>query len=428
MKVALINPKQMDTINGRYPHLGIGSLASILEKNNIEVKIWDMPVSELNEEDISNMLQDYDPEIVGITSNSFTFLEAKKLAGLSKSINPDVLTIVGGPHISIYPVETLVNNEFDIAIPGEAEISFLNVVQTLQNNKKLEDIRGVVYRNGSQIIKNSPEKLISNLDNLPLPARHLMPNDSYFSPIAHNDNYSIVTTVRGCPFKCFYCSSNNGKSFRMRSPSNVVDEIEFLINEYDTEYIQFYDDSFSFNKNRVREICRQIKERDLEFKWDVRTRVDMVDAKILEDMEDAGCKRIRYGMESGDQRILDIMRKGITLEQINNAVDLTKEVGGMEILAYFMIGTPGETLESIDKTISLAQNLSVDHVRFNITTAYPGTDMYKFGLESGYFDQDYWLQYARGELDYIPDLIFETEEYNRNDLEKIIKHAKEVCS
>ena len=232
MKVALINPKQMDTINGRYPHLGIGSLASILEKNNIEVKIWDMPVSELNEEDISNMLQDYDPEIVGITSNSFTFLEAKKLAGLSKSINPDVLTIVGGPHISIYPVETLVNNEFDIAIPGEAEISFLNVVQTLQNNKKLEDIRGVVYRNGSQIIKNSPEKLISNLDNLPLPARHLMPNDSYFSPIAHNDNYSIVTTVRGCPFKCFYCSSNNGKSFRMRSPSNVVDEIEFLINGF----------------------------------------------------------------------------------------------------------------------------------------------------------------------------------------------------
>jgi anaerobic magnesium-protoporphyrin IX monomethyl ester cyclase len=426
MKVTLISPNQISGIAGKYPNLGIGYLAAVLEKNEIDAQIWDISASSLSNRDLQIKLEREKPDIVGITSNSFTFLHTKKIAQTIKKITPNTKIVIGGPQATLYPRETMFNLEFDVAIHGEAEISLPNLIGNI-SKENFKDINGISYREGENVIVNPPEKLIKNIDSIPFPARHLMPMKKYFSPIAREVPYHMMITSRGCPFSCTYCAPIGGKKFRVRSPTNVVDEIEELTSEYGIKELQFYDDSFSVKKERVIQICDEIINRGLDFQWDARTRVDIIDEELLRKMKGAGCTRIRYGVEAGDQKVLDIMNKNITPEQVKEAVSLTKKVGGIEILTYFMIGTPGETLETIHKTISLAKELNTDHVRFNITNANPGTQMYKDALMRGVFSEDYWIQYARGELEYIPELFFETEEYTKKDLEKIVKYAYSEC-
>ena len=428
MKVILVNPKQLQGIQGVYPSLGIAYIASALTEKGIDTKIWDLPANRWSETKFEIQLEEESPNIVGITANSFTFPEAKKLAGIIKRKNNQIKVVLGGPHVTLYPTETLLHPEFDFAFFGEAEVSFPNFIEALNNQSLLSGVKGLVYRENGKITCNSPQEPIVDLDKISFPARHLIPMEKYFSPIARASPYHIMITSRGCPFSCTYCApSLEGKKFRMRSPTNTVDEIEELVLNYGIKELQFYDDSLSVNKNRVMQICDEITRRELKFQWDARTRVDIVDENLLKKMKGAGCTRIRYGIESGDQRILDIMNKNTTLEQIEQAVALTRDIGGIEILTYFMIGTPGETLNTIHRTIDLAKRLNPDHVRFNITNANPGTQMYKDALEKGIFKEDYWLHYAQGRLIEIPNLVFETEEYTRRDLEKLVKYAYQEC-
>lgn len=426
MKVVLINPDQSSIVKGIYPSLGIGYLAASLEKERIQTKIWDVTASSLTKKEIEFNLKKENPDVVGISANSFTFLEAKNLAKTIKTINPKTKIIVGGPQVTLYPRETLLNSEFDFAIYGEAEISLPNLVNNLSGGN-FEEVNGIAYRKGSEIKMNSPEELIKNLDSFDFPARHLMPMDKYFSPIARSEKYHVLLSSRGCPFSCTYCAPMEGKKFRMRGAKNFVDEIEELTLKYGIKELQFYDDSFSVKKERVSEICDEIINRNLNLQWDARTRVDIVDGDLLKKMKASGCTRIRYGVESGNQDILGVMNKNITLEQIRDTINLTQKIGGIETLAYFMVGAPGENLKTIKDTIELARELKTDHVRFNITTAYPGTKMYQEGLDNKIFKEDYWKQYARGELDYVPELLFETKEYKKKDLEKIIKYAYNEC-
>jgi radical SAM superfamily enzyme YgiQ (UPF0313 family) len=211
-------------------------------------------------------------------------------------------------------------------------------------------------------------------------------------------------TSRGCPYRCLFCDRPHlGKKFRARSAINVVDEIEECVKKGIGEFI-FYDDTFTIDRQRVFDICDEILRRKLDIMWDIRTRVDNVDKVLLERLKAAGCARIHYGVESGNPEILKVLRKGITIEQVERAFKLTKEAG-IATLAYFMIGSPGETRSQILETIKFARKLAPDFVHFSIATPYPATPLYQIGLEGGQLKNDYWREFARNPTsDFVPEL------------------------
>lgn len=207
--------------------------------------------------------------------------------------------------------------------------------------------------------------------------------------------------------------------FRMRTAKNVVDEIEHVMRDFGIGEVFFYDDTFTTNRKRVIEICEEINSRGLDIIWDCRTRVDCVTKEMLYKMKEAGCTRIHYGVEAGDQRILNILRKGFTLEQVRQAFMWTKEAG-IRTLAYFMIGSPGEDLRTIEKTFNLIWQLKPDYIVISTTNIHPGTDMYQSALETGYLKSDVWRDYTLGKIGYPPISTFETDEFTKGDLEKLI--------
>lgn len=425
MKIALIHPHYREGIPGKFPSLGLGYIAATLEDNGCEVDYIDVDALNLTNDDLKLHLFKHTFDVVGITCNSTTFREAKKTAKIVRESIPDTFIVIGGPHLNIYPKETVQNPEFDAGIYGEGEYTMLELVKTFESRGNLHDIRGLIHKEDGKIIVNPPRRLIRDLDVLPFPARHLMPNDEYNNSITKKYPFTTLITSRGCPFKCFYCQPVHGEMFRARSPDNVVDEIEDCINKFGIQEIQIYDDTFTLKPKRVNAICDEIINRRLNIILDCRTRIDLVTKALLTKMKSAGCERIRYGIESGDQQMLNIMKKGVTLDQVATVFEWTREAG-IETYAYFMIGSPGETLEKIQKTIDFAEKLKSNNTRFSITTAYPGTEMYNAALNKGYFTRDVWRDYTLGLIDAPPNPMFETEEYTQKDLEAIIKKNLEV--
>lgn len=260
----------------------------------------------------------------------------------------------------------------------------------------------MVYKEKNKIKYNSPKSYVKDLDSLPFPARHLLPNKRYFS--IHADYpFTTLMTSRGCPFNCGYCFKGVfDRIIRFRSPKNVVDEVELCL-EMGFKEIWFYDDVFTLNKKRTTEICTEIIDRGLDFKWTAISRVDTVDYNLLKIMKKAGCRRIRYGIESGDQEILNSMRKEITLDTAKKTIELTKKVG-IETLCFFMIGYPGEDEEKIRKTIGYSIELDPNWAMFSNTVPFPGTDLLEIANKNGLLeDKNYWKKYVLGKTtDRIP--------------------------
>jgi len=237
-------------------------------------------------------------------------------------------------------------------------------------------------------------ELISDLDKIPFPARHLTPYKKYSSLLAKRNPITTMITSRGCPYNCLFCMRPHlGKKFRARSAKNVVDEIEECVNIGIKEFL-IYDDTFTVERKRVMDICNEIMRRRLDIGWDIRTRVDTVDYELLKKMKKAGCERIHYGVEKGNQEQLDILRKGITLKQVKNAFRLTKKVG-IGTLAYFMIGGPKETRKTVMQSINFAKMIKPDYAHFSITTPFPATDLYDLALKKAIIKKDVWKEFAK---------------------------------
>ena len=234
--------------------------------------------------------------------------------------------------------------------------------------------------------------LIKDLDSIPFPARHLVPFSDYD---ATQDQTGGIITSRGCVYNCTYCSSSliMGKKFRSRSPGNVVDEIEELVDTYHINDIGFMDDTFMLNKKRAGEIADELKERDLDISFVASSRVDRVDKDLLENLKSSGLKTIYYGVESGSQRILDLMKKGITLKNVEDAVGAAKDVN-LDVLTSFILGYPGETEEDMNKTIDFSTKLDSDYCQYSILTPFPGTSIYNDLIEKDLIDNDEWNKYT----------------------------------
>ena len=380
-EIVLINPnagvESVSKIGISTPPLGLGYIASVLRKNGFKVKIIDDIVEKL---DFSTLIKKIkNCIIVGITSTTPTFNAALKYARKIKEKLPNIFTILGGVHVSFLPYDALKHEYVDAVCIGEGEYTMLEVAERVEKGKSLEGVKGMMYRdkNSNRIVNCGKREFISNLDELPFPAFDLMPLDKY-SLLGKKLECFPMMTSRGCPFNCRYCSSSLffGKKFRARSAKNIVDEMEWLINDFGAKHIAFSDDTFTLNRKRVEEICNEIKRRNIDITWSCSSRVDTVNENLLRNMKASGCEAIYYGIESANPAVLQYYRKNITPEKARDAVKITKKIG-ISTICSFIIGAPFETEEDIKRTLNFAIKLNPDYAQFSILTPYPGTELYK---------------------------------------------------
>ena len=307
MKILLINPNyhpdsptyKIDPV----PSLGLMYIASVLERNGFYVKIIDAFFEKLSEEDLSSEILDFSPKIVGITTDSINFFDSLKVAKISKTIlNP--ITVMGGPHATIRSKEVIEYPEVDVVVIGEGEFTLLDVCNRIKKGDSLIGCKGTLIKENGEIILNPRRDRIENLDSLPYPARHLVRFKEYQRDYLFGESNVLklpvdrINSSRGCPYNCSFCSSREiwNKGYKTRSPKNVVDEIEFLIENYNTKTIYFREDNFMVNEKRVSEICNEIKNRRLQIDWVCSNRVNQVNETLLKEMSEAGCKAIWYGI------------------------------------------------------------------------------------------------------------------------------------
>jgi anaerobic magnesium-protoporphyrin IX monomethyl ester cyclase len=416
--VTLVNPPYPKGAHQHPPFtpLGLGYLAAVLLKNKFKVDVIDCQVLNLSYEEVKRKLAKRKPGIVGMTSTTLTYKSALRIAEIAKELNPDCLTILGGCHATFWNGKVLQDSQhIDVVVRGEGEQTILELVERYEAGKPFDDVLGITCRNGEEIVQNPIRQYIENLDSLPFPAHHLW-------PISHLKKYGKVVfpvmTSRGCTFWCEFCTAVRmfGRRYRARSPKNVVDELEFLQKNYGAEQFTFYDDTFTVNQARTAEICDEIINRKLKIEWDCETRVDMVSKELLEKMKKAGCFAVWYGLESGSQKLLNAMGKGIVLSQVLRAFKWTKEAGLMAVVGV-ILGLPSETKETAWETIKFVERLNPDDVGYYIATPYPGTPMYDSVKEKG------WLRVTDFDKYDTATPIFEIPSMSMQELREIREEA-----
>lgn len=420
--IASIMPKALEEGLDFLPPLGLMYIAGFLEKETShKVEILDAPVENISHEHLKEEIKKRKPNVIGITAMTFTLIDVIKVAKNAKSINPNIKIVLGGPHVVIYPKETIDIPEIDFLVLGEGEQVIKQLLENINNPKKLKEVKGLVFKDGGEIVNTGMADPVKDINNLPFPARHLTPFKKYFSVVSPNKPVTTMFTSRGCPYNCLFCDRPAfGKSFRPRSAKNVVDEFE-QCQKMGIKEIFIYDDTFAVDKNRVLEICAEIKKRKIVIAWDIRTRVNTVDEEIITALKDAGCQRIHFGVEAGTQRILNVLRKGITLEMAEKAFRMARKAG-IQTLGYFMIGSPTETKEDILETVKFMKKLNPDYAQTAITTPFPGTDLYKMAIKEKVLSGDVWQKFAQNtSTEFIPPVW--DKEISKEELKRLLKKA-----
>lgn len=402
LKVLLIQPSYRDCVQtlfsiynteegiGFKPPIGLLYIATaIREMTNHDVKILDCQIEDVHHENILNFVKDsYD--VIGISAWTDFWYQALNIARKLKTHYPNTHIVIGGPHVSIFPREVLGFDFIDSIIMGDGEIPMVNLLSRIADKGVMDkEILGV-YLRGHKYLDYVPY-VHQDLDSLPIPDRTLLPVERYSSILSSNKFVTSMITSRGCPFKCIYCKLNFQKPV-FRSAENVIREFE-IIYDLGIREVEVYDDTFNWNQQRTKDICRELINRNLKLKWAIRERVSKVNEDILVDLKRAGCYRIHFGIESGSDKVLKICKKVITTDQSRFAFQLAKKYG-FTILAYFMYGLPGETLEEACQTLDFSLELDPDYAEYSITIPYPGTEMYKNALAEGIIPTDYWREFA----------------------------------
>lgn len=404
MKIVLIRPQDGENINTRLPKslnkrqgvlppIGLSYIAGSLEGAGHSVKILDAIALNLNLEDIEVYLDKFRPDIVAVTCMTPTLPGALPVVKIAKNLGS--ITVIGGAHLSVYPEETLSYSYIDYGVNGEGEYVFLELIERIEKGLPLEDVQGLIYKNSENKIIVNDARIVDNIDNLSLPAYHLLPMEKYDSIIGLHPVATMISS-RGCPYKCHFCFKQPAdKKIRFRSPDLVVDEMEYLVQKYKVKEIMFYDDVLTAKRSHVEGICNEILKRGLNVKWEAPARVEHVDEELLALMYRAGCIRLRYGVETGDDHILKLMNKGITLEKVKHVFKITKK-SGINTFAYFMIGYAYESYQSIQKTIKFSIKLNPDLVMFTIATPLPKTPLFDLAVKEGLVSEYYWKEFTLG--------------------------------
>lgn len=395
MRVALIYPLlpefrfKQDEIKSYWPPLGLSYIASLLEKEGHEVKIIDRDVLlrknklRKGETDLRTLeaLKKFNPEMVGFSATTPLISDVKHTTNLLRQNFPNLLMVLGGPHPTALPEQTLTECEnVDILVFGEGEFTMLDIA----NQVHLKNIRGIFFRRNGKIHFTHSRLPCPDLDKLPFPARHLLEMNFYArpSPMVIRGLFLRATTIftsRGCPYKCNFCSGPLvfGKGVRFHSPSYVIKEIKEVFKKYKIDGFYFADDMFLSNKERAKEICELLQKEGLHkrIKWCAQIRVKPIDKELLQLMKRSGCVQVEYGFESGSKKMLNAMNKGTTVEQNYRAAKLTEEVG-LRYLANIIVGYPNETEEDFISTINFLKSIKPGFIGFYKLIPLPGSNVY----------------------------------------------------
>jgi anaerobic magnesium-protoporphyrin IX monomethyl ester cyclase len=392
MKVALVYPKLGGQINrafrfftGSYdPPLGILYLAGVLREKEIEVNLIDLSFS-AHWDEYKNELLKLKPDMVGISSMSPFADQADLAASIAKKCLPECKVVMGGPHPTASPRDTLSNENVDFVVVGEGEKTLPELIEAVEGDKDFSGINGLAYKANGKIRQNPPRGFIQDLDEIPFPARDLLPVwNKYLSQIPFFPYIHPYTTLmggRGCPFNCSFCQpmlqKMFGRGIRLRSPENVADEVEWLIDKYNIKSVFFFDDTFTANSKWAVKVCDEFIRRKIDLLWGINSHVNTFTHELALKLRKAGCVYVAFGVESGSQRVLkEVLNKGIKLHQVKNAFNICRKAGLLS-MASLMIGNPGETREEILETISFVKKIKPDILDAHFTTPTPGSEMYE---------------------------------------------------
>jgi len=363
------------------PMLGFLTLSSIAKGLGYEVSLLDCPTLNYDNGDILSHINKYKPQIVLVTSTTVAISNAGRMLEIIKQNYPEILTVLGGVHITCLPVQTMRNlRAIDIGVIGEGEDTLPELLEAVKSQEALDLIKGIIFRRNTETVTTAPRPFFRNLDSLPYPSWEMLPSlISNYSPSPHTikrlPSVSLVTS-RGCPGQCKFCYNYAGNKIRGFSAKYVIEQIKYLISTYGIKEIFFMDDNFLVLRKRLREICEQIITDKIDLTWSCVGRVDGINPEILELMHRAGCWQIGYGIESGSNEILGILKKQVTIEQIDNALSMTRKAG-IQSKGFFMIGNPGESLETMEQTVRFLKRANLDALHTTFYTPFPGSPFYE---------------------------------------------------
>lgn len=362
-----------------YPPMGIAYTAAYLESKEIECKIIDADILGLENEEVFKQIREFNPDLVGITFNVAKVEEAMNISSWIKE-NLNKVVILGGPSASGDVRNILEKSKADCIVRNEGEIVTWNIVQSECNFK---NVNGIVFLDNGNMVITPEQEPIMDLDSLPMPAYHLLPDLKYYKTRARRTPVVPMVTERGCPYGCVFCNSAR-TGFRPRSPENVVKEIEVLVNKYKVKQIDILDDNFTFNLDRAHKILDLIIDKKIKIliTFPNGLRADRLTEELVAKMAKAGVYRTGIGIESGEQKIVDGIKKSLDLEKVRLAMKWLRKYGIISF-GYFQFGLPGETRETMAKTIEFAKEINPNWANFGVTTPLPGTFLYKNLKETG---------------------------------------------
>ncbi|MEW6097052.1 MAG: radical SAM protein [bacterium] len=411
MKVFLINPPASEGVKivreGRcmqrqgawtstWPPITLALCAGVLEMENIQVKLIDCIIKNIDSNSLKDQIAEFSPNLIILNTSTPSIESDLSIAKLAKDILPQVKVAALGIHVTVLPEECLsLFSSLDYCIRGEPEFIVKDLSLALRDGGSIKDISGLSYHTNGKIIHNPDREFISNLDELPFPAWHLIDTEDYRMPFK-NVPFLLIATSRGCPYKCTFCADKAfyGTKLRLKSPKKVVDELEWVKKTFGVAEFLFWSESFTINNNFVLEVCEEILSRNLKVSWVCNSRVDNVDIALLRKIKEAGCWMIGYGVESGNQQVLNSVKKGTTLKQTQEAVRWAKEAG-LEVTGHCILGLPGDTQETIKQTIDFTIELDLDFAQYYCAVPFPGAKLYTQALEQNWINTTDWTKFEQ---------------------------------
>lgn len=412
MKVLITNPPWPGEGFGarsdvRWPHkrsdkfieypIYLSYLVAIVRQSGYQVSFLDAILEELSIDRFAERVREIGPDIVVLECSTPSINFDLQSAAAVKKVSPSTRTVLIGSHPTVYHREILAENpSVDAICRGEFDYTVRDLVRAQAEGRDWADIPGLTWRRDDEVQVNPDRPVIENLDEIPFPARDLVDSPNYRQGTFRGKHPTTVITSRGCPFHCIYCLWPNtlyGHNFRARSAENVVDELEECVKKYGIDEVYFDDDSMALDRERMLEICRLIVERGLKLEWISQCRVDSMDEEVLRAMKRAGCRYIRFGVESGSPRMLKLMKKGITTEKAMEAFRLARKVG-IRTQAFFLFGLPGETEETVQETIEFAKKIKPGSAQFAVAIPHPGTELFETTTEKGWIRYDKWEDFS----------------------------------
>lgn len=380
---------RLATAGAELPWLGMAYVAAAVRKVGHQVFLRDYEVERAGWDAVGQDIRGFAPDVISTAGFINNMDRCLKVFEIAKQINPKILTVLGGPQATIFPDDAIQSMHLDALVISEAEIAFTRLVSYCEDPEAWHTFKGVVWRHfqSRELIKNARQALVQDLDSFPLPALDLYPMTSYYPAVyIWGKKVANMVTSRGCPYECTFCEAKMtfGRTFRYHSEERVLDDLDFLNKKYGFDSFQFYDDIFTTNRERVMKLCEYLLKKNRKYKWMCYTRTDRVDLELLKLMKRAGCYMISYGVESGDQILLDKIRKRLNVDANHKGIEATAKAGIMPV-GTFMLGLPGETRAQTLNTINFAVNSKLDYAIFGITEPYPGTEMWGDALKDGYF-------------------------------------------